>query len=91
MIFAAIAAATAVLVVAGVLLAPPWRRLRRTLVLVELTDGRTIDGLHTSRALGYVSLVNARTFDADGHAISIDGTINIPRGQVAWIIDGHDV
>lgn len=89
MIFVVVISASVVILAVAFVLSPPWRRLKRTPVMVELVDGRTVDGLHASRAAGYVSLINARTFDANGQPVSIDGNINIPKRQVAWIVDGH--
>lgn len=91
MIWAVVALAAVSVVLAAVVVAP-WltlRRLRARPVLVELSDGRTVEGLHVRHSARWVTLTAARTFGADGAPASIDGNIHIPRGQIAWIIDGY--
>lgn len=90
-----IAAAVAVLVV-NALIAAAWWAAGRALwqrhtarpVLVELQDGRTVEGLEIRRSRQWLTLAGARTFGEAG-PVAVDGHVHIPRAHVAWIITDH--
>lgn len=60
-----------------------WRPLTRRRVLVQLRDGAAFDGVLMSRRGPLLVLADVTARIGDGQ--SLDGSVVIERGNVAWV------